>query len=72
MTTEKTILETIDRESTSHVGALEDALDAGAVVVDQRCFDLQRKGLLRPVGAGRYRLTPSGKRRLRRLHSLNK
>ncbi|MFC4550698.1 MULTISPECIES: hypothetical protein [Halorussus] len=68
---ERTILQTIERQNTSHVGSLEDELDAGPVTIDRHCYDLQRKGFIRPVGSGRYQLTAEGKDRLRRLHALD-
>lgn len=69
---ERTILKTIDEHNTSHVGSLADVVDAGPVAIDKRCFDLQRKGFIRPVGAGHYQLTAEGKHRLRRLQSLER
>jgi len=67
---ERTILKTIESQNTSHVGSLQEAVDADPVAVDQRCFDLQKKGFIRPIGSGHYQLTAEGKRRLRKLHAL--
>jgi Mn-dependent DtxR family transcriptional regulator len=67
---ERTILKTIEAQNTSHVGSLQQAVDADAVTIDRHCFDLQKKGFIRPIGSGHYQLTAEGKRRLRTLRAL--
>jgi Mn-dependent DtxR family transcriptional regulator len=69
---ERTILQTIEAQNTSHVGSLQTAVDADPVAIDRRCFDLQRKGYIRPIGSGHYQLTAEGEGRLRRLHAIDR